>query len=129
MNKIHNIFKAFVAITISAIMVCSCDNTANDIKVEAINGHYDGTVIVGLYVPDLLVEYENEMLSNGDTPALCYDTVKTTIDMQFFNNNDLEELPACKLKIDGDDLFVNIMDFKGKKRRCHKRKKRTMPLT
>ena len=81
MNKIHNIFKAFVAITISAIMVCSCDNTANDIKVEAINGHYDGTVIVGLYVPDLLVEYENEMLSDGDTPALCYDTVKTTIDI------------------------------------------------
>ena len=35
--------------------------------------------------------------------------------MEFFNNNDLEELPACKIKIDGDDLFVNIMDFKGKK--------------
>ena len=34
--------------------------------------------------------------------------------MQFFNCNDLEALPACKIKLDGDDLFVNILDFKGK---------------
>ncbi len=34
--------------------------------------------------------------------------------MQFFNSNDLEALPACKIKLDGDDLFVNILDFKGK---------------
>ena len=27
--------------------------------------------------------------------------------MQFFNNNDLEELPACKIKLDGQDLIVN----------------------
>ena len=26
--------------------------------------------------------------------------------MQFFNNNDLEELPACKIKLDGQDLIV-----------------------
>lgn len=35
--------------------------------------------------------------------------------MQFFNDNDLEELPACKIKLDGDDLYVNILDFTGKK--------------
>ena len=34
--------------------------------------------------------------------------------MKFFNDNDLEELPACKIKLDGDDLYVNILDFKGK---------------
>lgn len=34
--------------------------------------------------------------------------------MEFFNNNDLEELPACKLYLDGQDLYVNIVDFKGK---------------
>ncbi|MBO7408339.1 MAG: YhcH/YjgK/YiaL family protein [Paludibacteraceae bacterium] len=34
--------------------------------------------------------------------------------MQFFNSNDLEALPACKIKLDGNDLFVNILDFKGK---------------
>lgn len=115
MNKIHNIFKAFVAITISAIMVCSCDNTANDIKVEAINGHYDGTVIVGLYVPDLLVEYENEMLSDGDTPALCYDTVKTTIDMQFFNNNQVkisvDKLSDVEFSIPFLDENGNVRDI------------------
>ena len=34
--------------------------------------------------------------------------------MQFFNSNDLEALPACKIKLMGNDLFVNILDFKGK---------------
>ena len=34
--------------------------------------------------------------------------------MQFFNNNDLEELPACKIKLDGHDLIVNICDQVGK---------------
>jgi len=34
--------------------------------------------------------------------------------MQFYNSNDLEELPACRIKLMGDDLFVNILDFKGK---------------
>lgn len=54
-----------------------------------------------------------DKLENAD---LYYDCVPRFKEfMQFFNNNDLEELPACKLKIDGDDLFVNIMDFKGKK--------------
>ena len=30
--------------------------------------------------------------------------------MKFFNDNDLEELPACKIKLDGQDLIVNISD-------------------
>ena len=34
--------------------------------------------------------------------------------MQFYNDNDLEELPACKIFLDGKDLYVNIVDFKGK---------------
>lgn len=34
--------------------------------------------------------------------------------MKFYNENDLEELPACKIYLDGNDLFVNILDFKGK---------------
>ena len=34
--------------------------------------------------------------------------------MKFYNENDLEELPACKIFLDGKDLFVNILDFKGK---------------
>lgn len=34
--------------------------------------------------------------------------------MKFYNDNDLETLPACKIKLDGSDLYVNILDFKGK---------------
>lgn len=34
--------------------------------------------------------------------------------MEFYKANDLESLPACKIKLDGDDLIVNINDFKGK---------------
>ena len=32
--------------------------------------------------------------------------------IQFFNDNDLETFPAMKLRLDGDDLFVNIQDIK-----------------
>ena len=115
MNKIHNFCKAIVAIIISAIMVCACDSTANDIKVEAINGHYDGTVVVGLYVPDIIVELENEILSDGDTPALCYDTVKTTINMQFFNNNhvkiSVDKLSDIEFSIPFLDEDGNVRDI------------------
>ncbi len=34
--------------------------------------------------------------------------------MEFYNDNDLETMPACKIKLDGDDLIININDFKGK---------------
>lgn len=34
--------------------------------------------------------------------------------MKFFNDNDLEELPACKIKLDGQDLIVNISDVSPK---------------
>ena len=34
--------------------------------------------------------------------------------MDFYAANDLESLPACKIKLDGDDLIVNINDFHGK---------------
>lgn len=34
--------------------------------------------------------------------------------MQFFNHNDLEALPACKIKLDGSNLIVNINDIQGR---------------
>lgn len=34
--------------------------------------------------------------------------------MRFFNNNDLETFAAGKVKLDGDELFININDMKGK---------------
>ncbi|MBQ7698637.1 MAG: YhcH/YjgK/YiaL family protein [Paludibacteraceae bacterium] len=34
--------------------------------------------------------------------------------MQFFNDNDLEVFPACKVRLDGDDLFINVIDLQGK---------------
>ena len=90
MKKVYNICKSLIAVVGSAAMMCACDSTANDIKVEAINGQYKGTVVVGLYVPDLLVETENMMDYNTETVGLCADTVKTTIDMQFFNNHQVQ---------------------------------------
>ena len=34
--------------------------------------------------------------------------------IQFFNDNDLEVFPACKVRLDGDDLFINVIDLQGK---------------
>ena len=70
MNKIYNICKSLAAVAISTAMVCSCDSTANDIKVEAINGQYKGTVIVGLYVPDIVVESENMVITDNETVGI-----------------------------------------------------------
>jgi len=53
-----------------------------------------------------------DKLENAD---LYFDSVPRFREfMQFFDANDLEELPACRLKLMGDDLFVNINDFQGK---------------
>lgn len=34
--------------------------------------------------------------------------------MRFYNDNDLELFPAGKLRLDGDDLFVNIIDLQAR---------------
>jgi len=53
-----------------------------------------------------------DKLENAD---LYFDSVPRFREfMQFYNSNDLEELPACRLKLMGDDLFVNVLDFQGK---------------
>ena len=55
------------------------------------------------------------MLSDGDTPALCYDTVKTTIDMQFFNNNQVkisvDKLSDVEFSIPFLDENGNVRDI------------------
>ena len=34
---------------------------------------------------------------------------------EFLRNNDLMNLPPCKIKVSGNDVVVNIIDFTGKK--------------
>lgn len=34
--------------------------------------------------------------------------------MRFYRDNDLEDMPACKIKLNGDDFIVMIQDFQGK---------------
>lgn len=53
-----------------------------------------------------------DKLENAD---LYYESVPGLAQfMKFFNDNDLEEMPACKIYLDGTDLYVNITDFEGK---------------
>lgn len=115
MNKIYNICKSLAAVAISTAMVCSCDSTANDIKVEAINGQYKGTVIVGLYVPDIVVESENMVITDNETVGICADTVKTTINMEFYNNNQVkisvDKLNNIKFNIPFLDSEGNVRDI------------------
>lgn len=55
------------------------------------------------------------ILDKLENAANYYDCVPGFEDfMDFYANNDLESLPACKIKLKGDDLIVNINDFKGK---------------
>lgn len=53
-----------------------------------------------------------DKLENAD---LYYDSVPRLEQfMRFFDNNDFEAFAAGKVKLDADDLFVNILDIKGK---------------
>lgn len=55
------------------------------------------------------------ILDKLENAALYYDSVPgLEAFMKFYNENDLEELPACKICLDGQDLYMNILDFKGK---------------
>ena len=115
MNKIYNICKSLAAVAITTAMVCSCDSTANDIKIEAVNGHYNGTVIVGLYVPDLVIEAENTFITDGETIGICADTVNTTIGMEFYNNNQVkisvDKLSNIEFNIPFLDIEGNVRDI------------------
>ena len=115
MNKIYNICKSLAAVAITTAMVCSCDSTANEIKVEAVNGHYNGTVIVGLYVPDLVIESENTFITDGETIGICADTVNTTIGMEFYNNNQVkisvDKLSNIEFNIPFLDVDGNVRDI------------------
>lgn len=115
MNKIYNICKSLAAVAITTAMVCSCDSTANEIKVEAVNGHYNGTVIVGLYVPDLVIEAENTFITDGETIGICADTVNTTIGMEFYNNNqvkiNVDKLSNIEFNIPFLDVEGNVRDI------------------
>ena len=115
MNKIYNICKSLAAVAITTAMVCSCDSTANEIKVEAVNGHYNGTVIVGLYVPDLVIESENTFITDGETIGICADTVNTTIGMEFYNNNQVkisvDKLNNIEFNIPFLDVDGNVRDI------------------
>ncbi len=115
MNKIYNICKSLAAVAITTAMVCSCDSTANEIKVEAVNGHYNGTVIVGLYVPDLVIEAENTFITDGETIGICADTVNTTIGMEFYNNNQVkisvDKLNNIEFNIPFLDVDGNVRDI------------------
>ena len=55
------------------------------------------------------------ILDKLENASLYFDCVPRFREfMNFFNSNDLVELPSCKIKLAGDDLFVTISDFKGK---------------
>lgn len=54
-----------------------------------------------------------DRLENAD---LYYDSVPGLERfMQFFNDNDLEAFPPCKIRLDGDDLFINVQDIELRK--------------
>lgn len=53
-----------------------------------------------------------DKLENADNYFDCVPGLERFID--FWKDNDLEEMPACKIRLDGNDFVININDFKGK---------------
>lgn len=53
-----------------------------------------------------------DKLENADRYFGCSDRMEQAF--KFLLSNELDTLPACKIRLDGDDLYANIVDFKGK---------------
>lgn len=53
-----------------------------------------------------------DKLENADRYFQCSERLEQAF--RFLMDNDLDELPACKIRLDSDDLYVNIIDFQGK---------------
>ena len=53
-----------------------------------------------------------DKLENADNYFDCVPGLERFID--FWKDNDLEAMPACKIRLDGNDFVINIQDFKGK---------------
>ena len=53
-----------------------------------------------------------DQLSNAARYESCHSRFKAAFD--FLRSNDLLNMPAGKVELEGQDLFVNILDFKGK---------------
>ena len=51
-------------------------------------------------------------LENADRYFGCADGLKQAI--KFINDNELDQLPDCKLKIKGDDVYLTIAEVEGK---------------
>ena len=54
-----------------------------------------------------------DKIENAD---LYYDSVPGLEQfIRFYSDNDLEEFPNCRIKLNGDDLFININEIKQRK--------------
>lgn len=53
-----------------------------------------------------------DKITNADRYFDCVPGLEQFI--KFYNDNDLEDLPACKLRLDGSDLYLSISDIQGK---------------
>ena len=57
-------------------------------------------------------------LENADRYFDCAEGLQQAF--KFLLDNDLEELPPCKIKLQGDDIYVTIADVTGKEQKdCH----------
>ena len=102
-KTLYSLCCASVAMMIVASALTSCDSNASDLKIERATGMYSGTVIVGLYVPDILTESENMKITKEETIGLAADTVQSTIKLDFSNDGHV------KIEVDKlNDINLNI---------------------
>ena len=62
------------------------------------------------------------MILDKLTNAALYEQVNTRFAaaFKFLQENDLLNMPAGKVHLEGDNLFVNILDFQGKEEKDHR---------
>lgn len=114
-KTLYSLCCASVAMIMAVPALTSCDSNASDLKVERATGMYSGTVIVGLYVPDMQIENENMKITDEETIGLAADTVDTTIKLDFSNDGhvkiEVDKLNDIDLRIPFFDENGNVREL------------------
>lgn len=62
-----------------------------------------------------VIKYPYMILDKIENADLYFDSVPGLEKfIQFYNDNDLDELPTCRIRLSGDDLYFNINELKAR---------------
>lgn len=116
--KIKNILNLCI-VALFAVVLSSCDENADNVKMVRYSGTYNGEIFAELYMPDYDTEKLYSLMNPDGMPYICADTVKgglveihfATDDMALFSLNKISDMTfrIPFVTIDEDEDLASTM--------------------